>query len=207
MDPDSIEAILRGDIERGEIAPGSVLRQEQLAARFGVSRQPIRQVLQRLHISGLLEHRSDRSLAVKSMSLKQAAELIDLRIVLETSALYRSLPSLDAGTLRKARHMTDEMLHAQDEMEIEQLDVEFHRLLYGRCGNERILALIEDLRREGRAIYRQQLASTPDRDRFHSEHEAILTACMEKDAIGAARALEFHLQAAASVANRAGLAR
>lgn len=198
MDPNSIETALRRDIERGLISPGAILKQEQLAAQFGVSRQPVRQALQRLLATGLVERRPDRSLAVRDMSTAQALELKGLRIVLETSALRLSLPHLDASVLRKARHATDELLHALDEAEIEELDASFHRLLYGRCGNSRMLALIEDLRREGRRTHQPGAAAATRCEALHAQHEAILEACMQKDADRAVRELAEHLGGAAS---------
>jgi DNA-binding GntR family transcriptional regulator len=196
MDPNSIEATLRRDIEQGIIEPGSVLKQEQLAARFGVSRQPIRQILQRLLAIGLVERRSDRSLAVSSFSATQARELIGLRVALETSALCLSLPHLDASDLRKARHATDELRHAVDDMEIEELDARFHRLLYGRCGNDRMLRMIEDLRREGRRNYKPPLPAATQCDSLYAQHDAILAACMTKNADCAVRELAKHLESA-----------
>lgn len=51
-----ITQALRDEIEAGTLLPGTVLKQEELAARFGVSRQPIRHALERLHETGLLEN-------------------------------------------------------------------------------------------------------------------------------------------------------
>lgn len=197
MDPKSIEATLRNEIERGIIAPGTVLKQERLAAAFAVSRQPIRHALERLLATGFLERRSDRSLAVAGLSPKQAAELLGVRVALETSALRTSLNNLDANTLRKARHVADEILHGEEAAEIEDLDVAFHRLIYSRCGNDRMLEMIDSLRREGRRIYATQMSDGTQRERLHAEHLAILEACVQQDAERAARALVAHLRGAA----------
>ena len=50
--PDLIADALRAGIDRGESPPGSALRQEALAARFGVSRLPVRDALRRLEAEG-----------------------------------------------------------------------------------------------------------------------------------------------------------
>ncbi|HSP26853.1 MAG TPA: GntR family transcriptional regulator, partial [Saliniramus sp.] len=200
LDPKSIETSLRDEIQRGLIAPGTVLKQEQLAAAFAVSRQPVRHALERLVATGFLERRSDRSLAVVGLSPRQAAELVGVRVALETSALRLSLPDLDAAALRKARHVADEILYAEEPAEIEELDVAFHRLIYSRCGNERMLAMIDSLRREGRRIYVTQLADARHRERLHAEHLSILEACEHKDADRAALALVAHLRGTTSSA-------
>ncbi len=197
MDPKSIETVFRDEIERGLIAPGTVFKQEHLAAAFAVSRQPIRHALERLVATGFLERRSDRSLAVAGLSSKQVADLVGVRVALETSALRLSLANLDATTLHKARHVTDEILHAQEAGEIEELDVAFHRLIYSRCDNERMLTMIDSMRREGRRIYRTQLADASHREQLHAEHFAILEACVQRDEERAARELAAHLRGTA----------
>lgn len=199
MDPNSIEAALREEIEQGLLRPGTVLKQEQLAARYAVSRQPVRQAMERLLATGLLERRSDRSLAVTGMLEGEAAELLELRIAIETSALKLSLERLDDAALRKARHAAEEIFHAEDAREIEELDVTFHRLIYSGCGNSRMLALIDEFRREGRRVYAEQLHDAAHRATLHAEHQAILKACVEKDAESAIRSLAAHLKGAAAI--------
>lgn len=193
MDPNLIEATLRDDIERGLLAPGTALKQEELAARFKVSRQPVRRVLERLLVSGFVTRRSDRSLVVAEWNAKQAHDLIGVRVALETHALRLSLPGLDDRTLRKAQRICEALLDEDDPAEIEELDIQFHRLLYGGCGNERLLAMIEDLRREGRRIYAVQPKGSGNRAALHAEHQALLAACRNKDTEAAVAELTAHL--------------
>ncbi|MCH8686127.1 GntR family transcriptional regulator [Pedomonas mirosovicensis] len=193
MDPNSIEAILRDEIEQGRLAPGTPLKQEDLAARFKVSRQPVRRVLERLLVAGFLTRRSDRTVVVAEWSARQALELIGVRVALETHALRLSLPRLDERTLRKARRICEALLDEDDPAEIEELDIQFHRLLYSGCANDRLLAMIEDLRREGRRIYAMQPRGSMTRTTLYKEHQALLSACMNKDIDRAVDALSAHL--------------
>jgi DNA-binding GntR family transcriptional regulator len=155
--------------------------------------------MERLLATGLLERRSDRSLSVTGVSDREAAELLGLRIVIETGALRLSLERLDDAAIRKARHTADESFQSEDAREIEELDIQFHRLIYSRCGNDRMLALIDALRREGRRVYASQPYDTSRRAMFHAEHQAILQACVEKDAERAIHALSEHLRGAAAI--------
>lgn len=193
MDPNSIETILRNEIERGVLPPGTALKQEDLAARFNVSRQPIRRVLERLLVTGVLTRRSDRSVAVPQWSRKQAADLVSVRMALETHALRLSLPRLDEAVLRKARRICEALLDEDDPAEIEELDIAFHRHLYSGCDNERLLAMIEDLRREGRRIYALQPKGSVKRTALFEEHQAILAACTARDVEKAVHSLSAHL--------------
>jgi len=193
MDPNVIEQVLRDEIEQGQMLPGTPLKQEDLASRFGVSRQPVRRALERLLGAGLLTRRSDRSLAVAEWSLRQAVELVGVRTALETYALRQALPDLDQRTLRKARRIAEALLDEDDPIDIEELDVQFHRILYSGCGNSRLLIMIEDLRREGRRIYASQPKGGDERLFLFAEHQAILAACEEKNVEKAVSALSDHL--------------
>src|SRR5882757_5640361 len=109
MDPNLIADTLRHDIETRALPPDAVLRQEELAERFGVSRQPVRQALDRLLAEGLVLRRSDRSLAVAGLSDEEGRELTALRILVEGEALRLSLPRLDAKALRRATRLAEDL--------------------------------------------------------------------------------------------------
>jgi DNA-binding GntR family transcriptional regulator len=194
MDTNEIMASLRQDIETGTLAPGAVLKQERLAERFGVSRQPIRQALDRMLASGLLQRRPDRSLAVAGLSEEQARELAEIRLSLEATALEASVAALTESDLRKARRLNEDLLEEEDPRRIEELDIAFHRTLYGRCGNQRMLTMIDDLRRESRRAYARQPKGSTARGQLHAEHQAIIEACAERDSERARAALSQHLQ-------------
>jgi DNA-binding GntR family transcriptional regulator len=194
MDTNDIAVVLRHEIEGGTLPPGAVLKQELLAERFGVSRQPVRQALDRLLASGLLDRRPDRSLAVAGLSEGQARELAEIRASLERTALRASLAALTDSDLRKARRLNEDLVEEDDPLTLEELDIGFHRVLYGRCGNARLLGMIEDLRRESRRAYARQPKGSDERVILHAEHGAIIDACARRDTEAALRALSHHLQ-------------
>src|SRR5262245_29812882 len=95
MDPRLANGIanqLSDEIRAGLLAPGSILRQDALAVRFGVSRQPIRLALQLLRASGLLTLRPDRSLEVAAITKEQLRDLVATRILIEREALRLAIP-------------------------------------------------------------------------------------------------------------------
>lgn len=189
-----IVGVLRHDIESGVLAPGAVLKQELLAERFDVSRQPIRQALDRLLVSGLLVRRGDRSLAVAGLTQQQARELAEIRMSLESTALRSSLGALTQSDLRKAHRLNEDLLEEEEPATLEELDIAFHRVLYARCGNARLLDMIDDLRRESRRAYARQPIGSNDRLILHAEHAAIMAACERHDTEAALGVLADHLQ-------------
>jgi DNA-binding GntR family transcriptional regulator len=194
MDTNLIATALRREIEGGSLPPGTVLKQELLAERFGVSRQPVRQALDRLLASGLLDRRPDRSLAVAGLTEEQARELAEIRAALESMALRAALPLLGDSDLRKARRLNEDLIEEDDPATLEELDVAFHRTLYGRCGNRRLLSMIDELRRESRRAYLRQPKGSNERVILHAEHRAIIDACARRDEAEALKALSGHLQ-------------
>jgi len=193
MDPKSIFSALQDEIESGELPPGSVLKQELIAERFGVSRQPVRQALDRLLGRGLVVRRPDRSLAVAILSEREATELSELRAILEVAALEQSVPLLLPPALRKAERLNHELFAEYDPQRILELDQQFHLTLYGGCENTRLLRSVEALRREARRACLHQEQGTQERVDFFEEHAAIVAACARRDFDAAAQQLRHHL--------------
>jgi DNA-binding GntR family transcriptional regulator len=193
MDPKSIFSELQEAIESGELAPGSVLKQELIAERFGVSRQPVRQALDRLLGSGLVVRRPDRSLAVAILSEREATELSELRAILEVAALEQSIPRLSPPALRRAERLNLELFEEYDPLRIEALDQQFHLTLYSGCENSRLLGSLGPLRREARRACLHQEPGAQERIDFFEEHAAIIAACAQRDFVAAAQHLRRHL--------------
>ncbi|HZH29046.1 MAG TPA: GntR family transcriptional regulator [Azospirillaceae bacterium] len=194
MDPKAIASLLRTEIEGRTLPPGTVLKQEDLAARFGVSRQPVRQALDWLQVEGLLVRRSDRSLAVSELSDRDRRELVELRCLLECEALRLSLPGLGETALRRAGRLAADLEEEVDPAVLEELDVAFHSALYAECGNDRLLRLVDGLRREGRRAYAVQPPGSDFRALMAAQHRAILDACQAGDVAAATDALAVHLR-------------
>lgn len=141
-----IASRLRADILAGHIAPGQELRQEELAARFAVSRMPVRDALNLLARDRLIALRPNRGGRVVALSAGDIAELYELRLLLELDALRRALERMDAAALER---LTLEMRRCEleaDTPHFPDADWRFHAALYAPAGRPRQLALIKELR-------------------------------------------------------------
>jgi DNA-binding GntR family transcriptional regulator len=192
MDPKALTDGLRQEIEAGLLAPGAPLRQEEIARRFGVSRQPVRQALHRLVAEGLLTRRSDRTLVVVALDEQDAAEIANIRTVLEGEALRQAFEHLDERSIRTARRIAADLADEEDPAHIEELDVAFHQALYKGCRNLRLKRLIDSLRRESRRAYHTQPKHSNNRQCYYDEHEELLQACEQRDLPRALSALAQH---------------
>jgi DNA-binding GntR family transcriptional regulator len=109
---DDIAGLIEEAIVSGELTPGSVLRQEQLSERFGVSRTPVREALRRLAALGLVSFEPNRGVRVRTLSRDDLREAFLVRAELEALV-----------TEEAARKMTRENLE-----ELEECEKRFARL-------------------------------------------------------------------------------
>jgi len=109
---DEIALVIEEAIVAGELAPGLVLRQEQLSEQFEVSRTPVREALRKLAALGLVSFEPNRGVRVRTVSREDLREAFLVRAELESLA-----------TEVAATQMTDE-----DLAELVAVEKRFHRL-------------------------------------------------------------------------------
>ena len=98
---DDIAVLIEEAIVSGELAPGSVLRQEQLSERFGVSRTPVREALRRLAALGLVSFVPNRGVRVRTMSHDELHEAFLVRAELEALVTGLAAEKLTPGALEE----------------------------------------------------------------------------------------------------------
>ncbi|BCH34093.1 GntR family transcriptional regulator [Mesorhizobium sp. L-8-10] len=186
---------LREAIVALEIRPGAILDKNELAARFGVSRFPISEALNRLKAEGLVEIRPQSSSTVSLIRLADARENMFLRRALEgeTMALLaaRRDPELLVEVERNLRYQKAAM-EAGDRPGFHRLDLEFHDLLVSAAGFSRVRATVEKARL---ALDRaRRLLGSPRRHALtFAEHTAIVDALRRGDVEGARAATGAHI--------------
>lgn len=190
---DQIQRVVLDDLVRGDLEPGSRIRQDRLAVRLGVSKIPVREALQRLSASGLLQFETNRGASVPLLSPADAVENFTLRRAVEVELLRQSVPNLTIVDLARAEHALDNGGTSPTEA-----NWQFHRALYAPSGWNRGLAIAEMLHAAMAPyvlLYLRSLGGgTPSED----EHRALLVACRIGDGEMAVSLLERHLDGAAS---------
>ncbi len=192
-----VEATLREAILSGVIAPGTPLRQEELAETFGVSRMPVREALRQLEARALAEFHPHRGAVVAEISAADGADIGAIRMALEPMALRLSLPGLTAADLDQAEELIAEMDGEADPGRMGELNRRFHMTLYARAGRPRLLALTEQHLLAADRYLRFQFAALGYRPRSQDEHRALLAACRAGDADTACRLVTEHVGQAA----------
>lgn len=140
---DQITASIRSAIIDGTLPPGEVLRQDELAARFGFSRMPIRDALRQLEAEGLVSIHPTKGAQVARLDAAELREIFGMRVILETGALRLSCANLDAPRLEEAARLLDRMSDETEATSLSDLNRAFHATLYEPCGNARLLLHID----------------------------------------------------------------
>lgn len=142
-----IHAELRERIILLDLPPGSRLREEDLAERFGVSRTPIRQVLDRLEFEGLVEQGDGRGARVSTLDLKELRDIWAIRLrIAEIVKEFIRLPK-DEEILQQLGEIRRQLADLKETKDIRQLGAlynRYHEAMLALVGNA-ALARIHDL--------------------------------------------------------------
>lgn len=186
---------LREAIVTMEFAPGANLDKAELTARFGVSRFPIAEALNRLKAEGLVDIRQQSGSSVSLIRLADARENMFLRRALEseTVALLAEArdPALIAELDRNLRYQETATL-ADDRPGFHRLDLAFHDLLMAAVGYRRVRALVESARLSLDRVRRLLISPRRHAETF-AEHRAIVEAIRSGDPLAARGAMMAHI--------------
>ena len=158
---------LRAAVLGGRYAPGERLRPVELAAEYEVGAGVVREALTRLAEQRLLVAEPNRGYRVMSVSAEQISELVELRRVNECAALRLSVERGDLaweGRVLAAHHRVDARSARTDDRDVWSLaHKDFHQALISGCGNDRLIALCEELFLESE-LYRRWSGAVLARD-------------------------------------------
>ena len=183
---------LRRAILRGDFAPGEVLKISALEKQLNVSATPLREALRNLATDGLVELHSHGSARVASVDTAEAVELYEIRLLLEPTALERSVAKGDAEYRSRVEQAWNAFSNGNERSYA--LHAAFHRELLSDCDSAWLLRVALQLAdRAGLLMAHGQVTFEPDFDVIAS-HEPLLRLVIAGDAAGASDELCRHLQ-------------
>jgi DNA-binding GntR family transcriptional regulator len=197
--PAALVERLRDRITAGVLPPGAPLRQEELAADFGVSRIPVRDALAQLQSEGLVELRASGGVRVATLTPEACGELFDLRVLLECDALRHAVPRHTPRTLQRAASIQAELEFADDAADWIAGDRAFHEALYAPGGRARTVDIVRVVRNVVERFAVARLSHDARRAEWRDEHRALLDAAAAGDAAAACERLTAHLRATVGV--------
>jgi len=183
-------------IDIGTYRPGDRLVESELAERFGVSRTPVREALQRLETQSLLS-RDGRSLIVASLDHNQMSELYVVRRELEGLAASLAAQHATAEEVRILRDMVEaDNALVNDPPALARANRRFHTQIH-LASHNRYLVQQLDLVHRTMALMATTSLSAQGRTRIaQEEHDRIVRAIEAKDEAAAGQALRDHISVA-----------
>jgi DNA-binding GntR family transcriptional regulator len=191
-----IAAHLRAAIIAGEIAPGERIRQEEVAARLGTSRLPVREALRILEAEGLTEHTANKGARVPRLDPAELDVLYQMRERLEPLALAQSMPHLTRREVSELEQIHERIAANADLAEFMVLDRAFHLGSYAGCASEQLSSNVTRLWNATQHYRRAFMALGGQQRRWiiDHEHRLILDAIDRRDAEDAERYLAGHIR-------------
>ena len=200
---DSAYARIRELIASGELGPGDWLREAALASRFGVSRTPIREALNRLAAEGIVELSRNKGAQVVSFSGKDVADLYDVRAGFEPHAALLAVPRLSDADVDRLAELAAAMEEAAGSGSLEGLSAlnkEFHEIFVQRCGNRHFAAALQTLMRPAVVAHTFHKYSPEALQRSMSHHAELVAAARARDGEWAEAVMRTHILAARNAA-------
>ncbi|WP_296424543.1 GntR family transcriptional regulator [Yoonia sp.] len=183
-------------IVTGNFADGERLDEIRLADHFGVSRTPIREALQKLAASGLVEHLPRRGVFVREPGPVELVEMFETMAELEAACgRFAALRISEAGlaALREANDLCKLAVATDDADHYYRQNERFHHLIYAASQNSFLEAQAAKLQKRLKAYRRMQLHLRGRLGQSMAEHEAIVAALSAGDGCAAADALRTHV--------------
>ena len=188
-----IFASLREAIVDGALQDGDLLRQDQIATMFNVSRIPVREALARLEEQGLVTNQRYKGAVVSSLSLDEITEMFEFRALLEGELIRQAVANIRPETLDEARQHAENFSTETDSARWGPLNRQFHYTLYKDCDRPYHLQVASNaLDKVGRYL-RAQLVLTHGFSRAQTEHAGILQAAIELNGEKAAELTRAHI--------------
>ena len=183
-------------IDVGIYKPGDRLVENELAERFGVSRTPIREALQRLETQSLLT-RDGRSLIVAALDHNQMTELYAVRAELEGLAARLAAQHATAEEIKVLQEMIDkDRSHADNPTALSRSNRRFHKQLHLASHNRFLVQQLDLVHRFMALMATTSLAAQGRGPQALDEHQAIVSAIFQRDAESAYEAVKSHLSMA-----------
>jgi DNA-binding GntR family transcriptional regulator len=191
-----IARVLSGRIVDGSLAPGARLRQDEIAAEFGVSHVPVREAFRKLEAQGLAVSLPRRGVRVSDLDPVMVREVTEMRAALEGLALAHAMPHMREADLEVARTALAEGSSSDEISAWEAANRRFHVAITAPCAMPRLMAAIADLHRSDARFLFATWKELDWEPRSDAEHRAILDAIVRRDNDGARALLEAHVREA-----------
>lgn len=175
---------IREAILKGEMKPGEKVAEPELAERFGISRTPIREAFRQLESEGYLSVIPRKGAVVASLSERDIEEFYAIKSILEGYAARMAAEKLNEKELERLENINLRLEKLTQEGDVKtffRVHNDFHDCFIRAAGNEKLLALINQLMQKFNRLRMASLSLPGRMETSVSEHKKILRAFREKN--------------------------
>ncbi|MFD8612824.1 GntR family transcriptional regulator [Streptomyces sp. NPDC058319] len=188
---------LRTALVTGELRPGELYSAPALGERLGVSATPVREAMQQLTLEGAVEVVPNRGFRVVERDAREAAELAEVRALVEVPVLLRLARTVPAGRWAGLRPLAEATVRAASSgspAAYAEADRAFHGAVLALSGNEQLVRVAGDLHRRAQwpppgALARAARAGLVA---DAAEHGALLDALIARDGAAVRALVDAH---------------
>lgn len=199
---DQIYDILEDEIVSLSIKPNEMLGENSLASRFGVSRTPIRSVLQRLQENGFVKIIPGKGTFVNPINIETASELIYLRVAVETSILkdfIRSASQTDIESVRYSLSQLEEAAKGADDLasfdinKFLKQDLEMHKIWFKATNKMYVWSIVTKPHPDYSRFIRLDIVGAKNVPDVIKDHRDMMTLIDTKNTDGIEALMNTHL--------------
>lgn len=197
-------ADIRNDIVDGVLPAGSKLRMEALSQRYDVGLTPLREALARLVGDEFVYSEGQRGFWVATLSVEEHEDLSNMRCLIESEALTRSIELGGDDWEEELKFRFDELSRIETALPVDATDEQlhdwehanemFHQALVAACGSRWLIKLRDVLYRQAERYRHISLRVSYGNRCLHDEHEGIYQAALARQATKACRLTDAHIQ-------------
>lgn len=178
------------------LLPGTKISEAEIASRFGVSRQPVRDAFSRLDNMDLLLIRPQKATVVKKFSLDRIASARFARIAIELEVAHRALLAWDGSLLKKFEQSLEEQQSALAKGDAElfhRVDYEFHRLMCRAAQSDFAFQMIAEHKAQVDRLCVLSLTGVDSMALLIGDHQEMVEQLSRRDGEGLSATLRRHL--------------
>lgn len=189
--------VLKTEIVKGAIKPGTKLLEGKIAEQMGISRTPVREALRELAAEGFVKMNPNQGMIVNNASIEDVQNVLQIRGVLEGLAARLAIKMISEEEIKELEKYQKQMEYytkKDDVLAFSEMDAEFHELILNICGNNKLIQIRKNISDQAHR-YRIRSLSIPGRLKYSlKEHQEIVEALKRKDAEQADRLSQKHIE-------------
>ncbi|HER24593.1 MAG TPA: GntR family transcriptional regulator [Candidatus Atribacteria bacterium] len=189
--------VLKTEIIKGSLKPGTKLLENKMAEQLGVSRTPLREALKELAAEGFVKMTPNQGMMVSRFSIKDIQEVLQIRSILEGLAARLAAELIKKEEIKELEKYLKKMefyTNKDDVLSFSEMDAEFHELILDICRNNRLIRLRKNIS-DHTHRYRIRSLGIPERLKYSlKEHQEIIEALKRKNPKQADRLSQKHIK-------------